>query len=71
MASLPLPEIDASVAEIRYCHDKLKTDGFALQTHSLGVYLGDPKLDPVMEELNQLKSVVVIHPTQPSSLSSS
>lgn len=68
MASLPLPEIDASVAEIRYCHDKLKTDGFALQTHSLGVYLGNPVLDPVMEELNRLKSVAVIHPTQPASV---
>ena len=64
-ASLPLPEIDAAVKEIAYCTNELHVTGFALQTNSLGVYLGDPRLDPVMDALNREKAVVLIHPTKP------
>lgn len=69
MASLPLPEIEASIREIRYCRDTLGTAGFALPTHALGVYLGSPELEPVMEELNRCKVPVVVHPTQPAARS--
>lgn len=68
MASLPLPEIDASVEEIRYCRDTLHVAGFAMLTHSSGIYLGDSYLDPIMEELNKSPTVVVIHPTHPVSI---
>lgn len=68
MASLPLPEIEASVQEIRYCRDTLGIHTFSLMTNSGGVYLGDPRLDPVMEELNRTEAVVSIHPTEPSSV---
>ena len=64
-ASLPLPEIDASIKEIAYCKKELGVTGFALLTNSLGVYLGDSRLDPVMDALNREKSVVLIHPTKP------
>ena len=70
MASLPLPEIDASIEEIRYCADVLKIRGFALMTNSCGVYLGDPMLDPVMDELNHIHAVVSLHPTEPSAVPS-
>ena len=68
MASLPLPEIEASVQEIRYCRNTLGIRTFSLMTNSRGMYLGDPALDPVMEELNRMQAVVSIHPTEPSSV---
>lgn len=66
LASLPLPEVEESIQEIRYCRDKLGIHGFAFLTNFLGVYLGSPALDPVMEELNKEKTVITIHPTTPS-----
>lgn len=68
MASLPLPEIEKSVEEVRYCHEVLKVNGFTLTTNSCGVYLGDPMLDPVMDELNRISAVVSIHPTMPGAV---
>ncbi len=68
LASLPLPEVEDSVKEVVYCRDELGVDGFALLTNSRGVYLGDPRLDPVMEELNKGECVVLIHPTQPAAV---
>lgn len=68
MASLPLPEIEESVEEIRYCAEVLNIRGFCLMTNSRGVYLGDPLLDPVMEELNRFSAVVSLHPTEPGSV---
>ena len=68
MASLPLPETEASVSEIRYCHEVLDIRGFCLMTNSCGVYPGDPALDPVMEELNRIHAVVSLHPTEPGAV---
>lgn len=68
LASLPLPEIDAAVEEVKYCRNELHVTGFALQTNSCGLYLGDARLDPVMEVLNQAESVVLIHPTEPAAI---
>lgn len=63
-ASLPLPDVDAALEEI----DKAVADGadgFALLSNYERDYLGDKKIDRVFERLNQLGSVVFIHPTQP------
>lgn len=68
MASLPLPEIEESIEEIRYCAAALNIHSFCLMTNSKGVYLGDPLLDPVMEELNAVSAVVSLHPTEPGSV---
>src|SRR5258705_11154143 len=40
-AALPLPEIDASVAETRYALDQLGAAGICLMTNHPGMYLGD------------------------------
>lgn len=66
LASLPLPEVDESIQEIRYCREQLGIRGFAFLTNFRGIYLGDPSLDPVMEELNKEKTLITIHPTIPS-----
>jgi 6-methylsalicylate decarboxylase len=65
LASLPLPDVTGSITEIEYSLDELHADGFTLPTNARGVYLGDPKLDPVFEILNKRRAVVVIHPTTP------
>jgi predicted TIM-barrel fold metal-dependent hydrolase len=65
-ASLPLPDVDAAMAEIAYCCDHLDVDGFALLTNVGGTYLGDPSWEPVFRELNRREARVFIHPTSPA-----
>ncbi|SFB09740.1 Predicted metal-dependent hydrolase, TIM-barrel fold [Nocardioides alpinus] len=65
-ASLPLPDVDASLAEIRYAFDTLKVDGVSMETNYDGIYLGDSRLDPVFAELDRRGAVLFLHPTSPS-----
>ena len=62
LACLPLPDVDASLKELSYAIDVLGLDGFVLFTNSNGVYLGNPALEPVFEELERRKAVVFVHP---------
>jgi predicted TIM-barrel fold metal-dependent hydrolase len=65
-ATLPLPDVDASLTEIAYAYDTLKTDGIGLLTSYNDVWLGNKAFRPVMEELNRRRAVVAIHPTAAS-----
>jgi predicted TIM-barrel fold metal-dependent hydrolase len=65
LASLPLPEIDAALAELAYAFDELGADGAGLHTHYGPVYLGDTTLEPVMAALNDRAALVTIHPRSP------
>ena len=64
-ASLPLPDVDAALEEIAHASQALHADGFVLMTNYDGVYLGDGRLEPVMDELNRRGAVVALHPTSP------
>ena len=64
-ASLPLPDVDASLKEIEYCLDTLKVDGFIIFASYEGRYLGDRSFEPVLQELDKRGSVAFIHPNMP------
>jgi predicted TIM-barrel fold metal-dependent hydrolase len=65
-ASLPVNDADAARDEVAYALDRLGADGVVLLTHADGVYLGDPRLEPVMAELHRRRAVVFVHPTSPA-----
>ena len=65
-ASLPLPDIAASMAEIeRVLDGPSKADGIALYSNNAGIYLGDPVLRPVLAGLNARNAIVFLHPISP------
>jgi len=65
-AVLPLPDIDASLKEIAYAFDTLKADGVGLLTSYGTIWLGDPMLQPVFDELNRRNAIVYTHQTDAS-----
>lgn len=64
-ASLPLPDVDAAIAEAVYALDSLGADGVKLATNVRGQYLGDAELEPLMKVLNDRSVVIIIHPHKP------
>ncbi|HEY1832633.1 MAG TPA: amidohydrolase family protein [Acidimicrobiales bacterium] len=66
LASLPLPDVDAAMAEIAYCCDHLDVDGFVLLTNVGGTYLSNASFGPVFGELDRRRARVLLHPTSPA-----
>lgn len=66
LASLPLPDVDASMAEIERCCTELEVDGFVLLTNVDGTYVGDDAFAPVLAELDRRGARVLLHPTSPA-----
>lgn len=62
-ASLPMPDVEASLREIGYAFDVLHADGVVFLTSLEGRYPGDPVFTPVLEELDRRRAVVYTHPT--------
>jgi predicted TIM-barrel fold metal-dependent hydrolase len=62
-ATVPLPDVDASLEELEYAYDTLGLDGVVLYTSQGDRYLGDRSYDRFFEELDWRKAIVFIHPT--------
>lgn len=68
LASLPLPDIDATLKEIAYAFDTLHMNGVHMPTSVGGHWFGEPWFAPVLEELNRRKAVIKTHPALPDSV---
>lgn len=63
LAILPLPDVDAALAEIAFALDDLQADGVVLMSNAGGRYPGSAATAPVLDELDRRGAVVLIHPT--------
>jgi 6-methylsalicylate decarboxylase len=61
-ATVPMPNINDSVAEAVRALDDLKADGVVLLANNAGTYLGQDGQDPLFAALNDRSAVVFIHP---------
>jgi 6-methylsalicylate decarboxylase len=60
---VPLPDVDAALAELAYSLDVLELDGVVLFSNARGTYLGDTRFDALFQELERRRAVVFVHPT--------
>lgn len=67
---LPMHDMDAAIAEARYCLETLRFEGIGLFASYGEKFLGDPFFDPLMAYLDAAAAVVHVHPAvHPSSRS--
>jgi len=64
-ATLPMPHVEESLAEIEFALDVLHADGIILFSNYGDNYLGDAQFLPLWQELDNRKAVVFIHPGLP------
>lgn len=65
LAMLPLPDVDAALAELAHALDVLALDGVILLSHVASTYLGDPAWEPLYAELDRREAYTFVHPTIP------
>jgi 6-methylsalicylate decarboxylase len=61
-ATVPMPHVDESVAEVVRSLDELHADGVVLLANAAGVYLGQDGQDQLFSALEARSAVVLIHP---------
>jgi 6-methylsalicylate decarboxylase len=66
LASVPAGDPAEAVGEIRRAGDELRAAGFVMVTNYSGTYLGDPRMEPVLQEFNDRGATVFLHPATPS-----
>lgn len=64
-ACLPLPNAFLAAKEAVYAMDVLGACAVKVPSQADGVYLGDERFEPLMEELERREGVMVIHPSKP------
>jgi predicted TIM-barrel fold metal-dependent hydrolase len=65
LAALPLPDVDAALEELAHALDVLGLDGVVLFSNAAGIYPGDARFAPVLEELDRRGAYVLLHPADP------
>ena len=65
LATLPVNDLDAALAELDRCYDELGLDGVMLLSNVAGTYLGDPALEPLFAALDARAAYVFLHPGFP------
>ena len=67
---VPMHDIDAAIAEARYCLETLRFEGISLFASYGEKFLGDAAFDPLLHYLDSRNAVVHVHPSlHPSSKS--
>jgi 6-methylsalicylate decarboxylase len=67
---VPMHDMDAAIAEARYCLETLRFEGISLFASYGDRFLGDPSFDPLMGFLDSHGAIVHVHPgLHPSSRS--
>jgi aminocarboxymuconate-semialdehyde decarboxylase len=61
---IPLPHVDAALAELEYCLDEAKFAGIGFGCSAAAIPLDAPAFEPIWGELNRRKASVFIHPGQ-------
>jgi predicted TIM-barrel fold metal-dependent hydrolase len=61
-ATLTLPDVEGSLAELDYAFDHLGADGVVLLANAQGRYLGDAGFRPLLAELDRRRAAVFVHP---------
>ena len=65
LATLPLNDVAASVAELQRAMTELRLPGAMVFSNVNGVALADARYEPLWAEANRLNAVIHIHPTDP------
>ena len=61
-ATVPLPDVDGALDTVAHAFDELGADGVVLLANYRGTYLGDPRFEPLMAELDRREAIVFVHP---------
>jgi 6-methylsalicylate decarboxylase len=64
LATLPMPDVAASIEEACFAIDHLGASGVILMANYHGRYIADSADEPLLEELNKRKAVILIHPSE-------
>ena len=65
LAALPLPDVQGAIQEWQRVRSAPGCVGAIIMSHAAGLYPGNPKFDPLWQELNRAKPIVLMHPTSP------
>jgi predicted TIM-barrel fold metal-dependent hydrolase len=62
VATIPLPDVDAALAEVARALDQLGCCAVGITTTVAGRALSDPSFEPLFHELNRRGAAVILHP---------
>lgn len=66
LAILPLPDVEAALAELDHALGSLELDGVVLFSNIHGIYPGDSRFAPLFDELERRRATVLVHPAAAS-----